>query len=48
MGFKTQHENGSAAIQLFPRAMNDAVLGAGGLYIEGFMQMYCWDGLLVF
>lgn len=28
--------------------MNDAVLRAGGLYIEGFVQMYFWDGLLFF
>lgn len=48
MGFKTQHENGSAPIQLFPRAMNDAVLRAGALYIEGFMQMYCWSGCWFF
>lgn len=42
MGFKTLHKNGSARIQLFTRAVTDAVLRAGGLYIEEFMQMDFW------
>lgn len=48
MGFKTLYKNGSAHIQLFTRAMNDAVLRAGGLYVEGFMQMYFWVGCCFF
>lgn len=35
-------------IQLFTRAMNDAVLRAGGLYMEGFLQMHFWMGCCFF
>lgn len=48
MGFKTQYKNDSALIQLFTRAMNDAVLRAGDLYIEGFVQVYFWVGCCFF